>query len=440
VSAAATVQEPEIEFDIRLVWPDGSHGEYKQKAPNPTVAMDRLLFRIMPDAQRADDFRRQLAENQAGATVSWPGTARFGWHLSPDTEYNREYVVTLPWNPDNPGSDEGDYSTSVWASSDTSAILQVAEEMADHRDSGAQTEQEQAEFAARLVDLASGEPCRYALLREQPLLPPALPPALDRKRETVLYQVFERYRRLVIACLQTVVLAPYDSPSSNGRFEILEELPPSEYIRALEGHRILTVDRMADFMDDHAVSILDFCEDLSNKAVAEMTKFVHLHGESIAAVKIMASKVLGAHGKEPVEMDPNVHNQHSRFRVEAFSPTSQVYVIEWQPRGAPFVRLRTVERVNVSIGPNMEQTFTYVFIRVPGDDAYSDMTNSINVHGRLESAERQLSRIGHCSLSTDTIRTAGQPDVHKLVYKSTVKGWTHHEDGWDAADEHWTKS
>lgn len=53
---------------------------------------------------------------------------------SPATSKLMPFAVTLVWNPSNSG--DGDYSTNTWALNHDEAILNVAEEMADHQDSG----------------------------------------------------------------------------------------------------------------------------------------------------------------------------------------------------------------------------------------------------------------------------------------------------------------
>lgn len=69
------------------------------------------------------------------------------------------FAVTLPWNRNNP--DEGDYSAPVWARDEDHAVRALAEEMANHSDSGCETEASRAKFAQAKVDFAPS----YAAIR-----------------------------------------------------------------------------------------------------------------------------------------------------------------------------------------------------------------------------------------------------------------------------------
>lgn len=60
------------------------------------------------------------------------------------------FCVMIPWNPNN--SEEGTYETNVWATNHDDAERQVAEEMADHSDSGCETDEERTNFAQNLID------------------------------------------------------------------------------------------------------------------------------------------------------------------------------------------------------------------------------------------------------------------------------------------------
>ncbi len=63
------------------------------------------------------------------------------------------FVVTLAWNPLDSG--EGDYCDTVWAVDEDDAVKQLAEEMAQHQDSGTETEADRAKFVANAIDNAS---------------------------------------------------------------------------------------------------------------------------------------------------------------------------------------------------------------------------------------------------------------------------------------------
>lgn len=60
------------------------------------------------------------------------------------------FCVMLPWNPND--SEEGTYETNVWAANADEAERLVAEEMADHSDSGCETDEERTKFAQNLID------------------------------------------------------------------------------------------------------------------------------------------------------------------------------------------------------------------------------------------------------------------------------------------------
>jgi len=62
------------------------------------------------------------------------------------------YSVMIPWNADR--SEEGTYEESVWATSPEEAGASVAMSMAEHEDSGCETDAEREEFAKNLI--ASG--------------------------------------------------------------------------------------------------------------------------------------------------------------------------------------------------------------------------------------------------------------------------------------------
>jgi hypothetical protein len=59
------------------------------------------------------------------------------------------FLVTLDWNRYN--QELGDYATTVWAADEKEAIRLVAEEMAEHEDSGCETDAERAEFVANRI-------------------------------------------------------------------------------------------------------------------------------------------------------------------------------------------------------------------------------------------------------------------------------------------------
>lgn len=60
------------------------------------------------------------------------------------------FKVTLNWNPDD--SSEGDYCNWTWARDHDHAIRQIAEEMADHEDSGIQDDETRSDFIENLID------------------------------------------------------------------------------------------------------------------------------------------------------------------------------------------------------------------------------------------------------------------------------------------------
>lgn len=60
------------------------------------------------------------------------------------------FCVMIPWNSNN--SEEGTYETNVWATNYDEAGRQVAYEMAEHPDSGCETEAERETFAKNLID------------------------------------------------------------------------------------------------------------------------------------------------------------------------------------------------------------------------------------------------------------------------------------------------
>ena len=63
------------------------------------------------------------------------------------------FKVTLPWNPSD--SEEGDYCNWTWARSEEKAVRQIAQEMAEHRDSGTRTKREREEYVDLLVEEAA---------------------------------------------------------------------------------------------------------------------------------------------------------------------------------------------------------------------------------------------------------------------------------------------
>lgn len=65
------------------------------------------------------------------------------------------FSVVLPWNTDD--SEEGTYGTSVWAKSYDDAERAVAEEMADHSDSGCETDEEREKWVENLLDNVGGQ-------------------------------------------------------------------------------------------------------------------------------------------------------------------------------------------------------------------------------------------------------------------------------------------
>ena len=63
------------------------------------------------------------------------------------------FEVTLDWNSSN--SDEGDYSANVWARDEDHAVRLLAEEMADHKHSYCDTDEERARFVERRIENAA---------------------------------------------------------------------------------------------------------------------------------------------------------------------------------------------------------------------------------------------------------------------------------------------
>lgn len=63
------------------------------------------------------------------------------------------FEVTLDWNSSR--SDEGDYSSNVWARDEDHAVRLLAEEMADHPDSYCTTDEDRKRFIERRVENAS---------------------------------------------------------------------------------------------------------------------------------------------------------------------------------------------------------------------------------------------------------------------------------------------
>lgn len=60
------------------------------------------------------------------------------------------FKVTLNWNPDD--YSEGDYCNWVWATDSDHAIRLIAEEMADHEDSGIQDDETRGDFIESLIN------------------------------------------------------------------------------------------------------------------------------------------------------------------------------------------------------------------------------------------------------------------------------------------------
>lgn len=67
---------------------------------------------------------------------------------SPATPTLTLYSVELPWNPDD--ADAGTYGNSVWAENADQAELFIAQEMADHRDSGCDSDAEREAWVIAL--------------------------------------------------------------------------------------------------------------------------------------------------------------------------------------------------------------------------------------------------------------------------------------------------
>lgn len=63
------------------------------------------------------------------------------------------FEVTLDWNSSR--SDEGDYSSNVWARDEAHAISLLAEEMAEHPHSYCTTDEDRKRFVERRVENAS---------------------------------------------------------------------------------------------------------------------------------------------------------------------------------------------------------------------------------------------------------------------------------------------
>ena len=63
------------------------------------------------------------------------------------------FEVTLEWNSSN--SDEGDYSTNVWARDEEHAVRLLAEDMAHHKHSYCTTDEERERFIERRVENAA---------------------------------------------------------------------------------------------------------------------------------------------------------------------------------------------------------------------------------------------------------------------------------------------
>lgn len=77
------------------------------------------------------------------------------------------FEVTLPWNPSD--SEEGDYCVNTWAKSEDAAIRNVAEEMADHPDSGCQTDNERKQFVEGLIPATRGGVTPVRLVKDSVL-------------------------------------------------------------------------------------------------------------------------------------------------------------------------------------------------------------------------------------------------------------------------------
>lgn len=80
-------------------------------------------------------------------------------HVSGEREVAAQYqplklfVVTLAWNPRDSG--EGDYCDTIWAENDDQAVQLLAEEMANHPNSGTETAKDRARFVANAIEQAS---------------------------------------------------------------------------------------------------------------------------------------------------------------------------------------------------------------------------------------------------------------------------------------------
>jgi len=69
------------------------------------------------------------------------------------SEPMRLFVVTLDWNPED--SSEGDYSDTIWAKDEAEAIRALAEEMSQHNDCSADSDEDRAKFVENAIEKAS---------------------------------------------------------------------------------------------------------------------------------------------------------------------------------------------------------------------------------------------------------------------------------------------
>ena len=69
------------------------------------------------------------------------------------------FSVELDWNPSN--DEEGTYASQVWAKDEDDAIRELATEMAEHSDSGCETQEARDKFIQRTIE--SADP--YAAVR-----------------------------------------------------------------------------------------------------------------------------------------------------------------------------------------------------------------------------------------------------------------------------------
>lgn len=148
-----------------LVYPDGTFGSVSNAYDDKNWRICREVRLVMEIGDPGDKHyptrdaaarAELLMVNAAFAAECVPTTATQDTPAeqtsSPQpSEPLKLFVVTLEWNPNN--SEEGEFSEKVWATDDDAAIAELAERMADDRDSGVYRLEDRPQF---LEDIIAG--------------------------------------------------------------------------------------------------------------------------------------------------------------------------------------------------------------------------------------------------------------------------------------------